>query len=87
MLDKASCREWAAKAKAHPSGFTAHKIELPRTDPAWGKGRSGIPDNAHDSAALSHWSEKNGRHYLFFKELPGHHWWPGDGIGVSWTDR
>jgi hypothetical protein len=46
-----------------------------------------LSDNAHDSAALSHWSEKNGRHYLFFKELPGHHWWPGDGIGVSWTDR
>lgn len=26
MLDKASCREWAAKVKADPSGFTAHKF-------------------------------------------------------------
>jgi L-alanine-DL-glutamate epimerase-like enolase superfamily enzyme len=26
MLDKASCADWAAKAKAHPSGFTCHKF-------------------------------------------------------------
>jgi L-alanine-DL-glutamate epimerase-like enolase superfamily enzyme len=26
MLDKASCREWAAKVKSDPSGFTAHKF-------------------------------------------------------------
>src|SRR5579859_7922604 len=26
MLDKASCREWAAKVKADPAGFTAHKF-------------------------------------------------------------
>jgi len=29
MLDKASTAEWAAKAKAHPSGFTCHKFGLP----------------------------------------------------------
>lgn len=47
MLDKASCRDWAAKVNAHPSGFTAHKIGLPRTAPAFGKGR-GLPDASHD---------------------------------------
>ena len=26
MLDKASVADWAAKAKAHPSGFTCHKF-------------------------------------------------------------
>jgi len=26
MLDKASCADWAAKAKSHPSGFTCHKF-------------------------------------------------------------
>ena len=26
LLDKGSCREWAHKVKADPSGFTAHKI-------------------------------------------------------------
>jgi L-alanine-DL-glutamate epimerase-like enolase superfamily enzyme len=34
MLDKASVSEWAAKAKAHPSGFTCHKFGLRHTDPA-----------------------------------------------------
>ena len=32
MLDKASCREWADKCKSNPSGFTAHKFGIPRTD-------------------------------------------------------
>ena len=30
MLDKASCREWAAKVKADPSGFTCHKFGFRR---------------------------------------------------------
>ncbi|MDB5455940.1 MAG: mandelate racemase/muconate lactonizing enzyme family protein [Caulobacter sp.] len=48
MSDKASCREWAAKVNAHPSGFTAHKIDIPRTDTLWTeKGRS-VPDNGKD---------------------------------------
>jgi L-alanine-DL-glutamate epimerase-like enolase superfamily enzyme len=33
MLDKASCREWADKVKAHPSGFTCHKFGFPHTNP------------------------------------------------------
>ena len=34
MLDKESCKEWAAKVRAHPSGFTAHKFgfEPPSTE-------------------------------------------------------
>jgi hypothetical protein len=44
-----------------------------------------MSDNAHDSAALSDWAEQTGRHYLFFKEQPDHHWWPGDGIGAAWA--
>jgi L-alanine-DL-glutamate epimerase-like enolase superfamily enzyme len=32
MLDKGSCKEWAARVKAHPSGFTCHKFGFPRTD-------------------------------------------------------
>jgi L-alanine-DL-glutamate epimerase-like enolase superfamily enzyme len=30
-LDKASCKQWAEKLNAHPSGFTAHKFGFPRT--------------------------------------------------------
>lgn len=43
-----------------------------------------LSDNAHESPALSNWAERSGRHYLFFKEQPLDHWWPGDGIGVAW---
>jgi len=32
MLDKTSCREWAAKVKADPAGFTAHKFGFPHTN-------------------------------------------------------
>jgi L-alanine-DL-glutamate epimerase-like enolase superfamily enzyme len=32
MLDKASCREWAQKVKADPSGFTGHKFGFPHAD-------------------------------------------------------
>jgi L-alanine-DL-glutamate epimerase-like enolase superfamily enzyme len=39
MLDKASCRDWAAKVKEHPSGFTAHKFGFPHTDPKTDLGR------------------------------------------------
>jgi L-alanine-DL-glutamate epimerase-like enolase superfamily enzyme len=31
MLDKGACREWAARVKAHPAGFTAHKFGFPHT--------------------------------------------------------
>lgn len=44
-----------------------------------------LSDNAHDSAALSDWAERTGRRYLFFREQPATHWWPGDGIGVAWV--
>lgn len=46
-----------------------------------------LSDNAHDSSALSDWAERTKRHYLFFKEQPRDHWWPGDGIGAAWTGQ
>jgi L-alanine-DL-glutamate epimerase-like enolase superfamily enzyme len=39
MLDKASVADWAAKVKAHPSGFTCHKFGFPHTNPAADKAR------------------------------------------------
>src|SRR6266849_10339818 len=39
MLDKAACADWAAKVKAHPSGFTCHKFGFPNSDPATDKAR------------------------------------------------
>jgi L-alanine-DL-glutamate epimerase-like enolase superfamily enzyme len=47
--DKASCRDWAAQIREHPSGFTASKVGIMRTDTIWttpapaptGSGRGG----------------------------------------------
>lgn len=39
MLDKASCREWADKAKQDPAGFTCHKFGFPHTNPAEDRAR------------------------------------------------
>ncbi|HEU4548974.1 MAG TPA: mandelate racemase/muconate lactonizing enzyme family protein [Rhizomicrobium sp.] len=52
MFDKAACREWADKVRAHPSGFTAHKIDVPRTAGAWADNRrpGAVIDYAHDIA-------------------------------------
>jgi L-alanine-DL-glutamate epimerase-like enolase superfamily enzyme len=41
MLDKADCRDWAAKMKAHPAGWTAFKFGPPRSTPATDRARDG----------------------------------------------
>jgi cephalosporin hydroxylase len=61
--------------------------ELKAVEPNLAPGAIVLSDNAHDSAALPDWAERTGRHYLFFKESPLDHWWPGDGIGAAWPDR
>lgn len=45
MFDKASTAEWAAKAKAHPSGFTCHKFGLQAEPPASGGQRPSVADD------------------------------------------
>lgn len=42
-----------------------------------------IGDNAHVSGKLLDFAEQTGRQFLFFKEQPRKHWYPGGGIGVS----
>jgi hypothetical protein len=59
--------------------------ELTAVEPNLRPGAVVLSDNAHDSTALSEWAERNGRQYLFFREQPTGHWWPGDGIGIAWT--
>jgi L-alanine-DL-glutamate epimerase-like enolase superfamily enzyme len=39
MLDTASCRDWAAEARANPAGFSAHKFGLQHTTPVEDPGR------------------------------------------------
>jgi hypothetical protein len=64
--------------------YEYENAELAAVQPNLRPGAIVMSDNAHDSAALSDWAERTGRRYLFFRENPRNHWWPGDGIGVSW---
>ena len=43
-----------------------------------------LGDNAHVTSALLEFSIKSGRNFLFFKEQPKSHWYPGGGIGISY---
>ena len=44
-----------------------------------------LSDNAHANDMLLRFSEENGRRFLFFKEQPHRHWYPGAGIGISFV--
>ena len=43
-----------------------------------------LGDNAHVTSALLEFSINSGRNFLFFKEDPKNHWYPGGGIGISY---
>lgn len=42
-----------------------------------------IGDNSHTTSELRNFSEGMGRPYLFFREIPRDHWYPGAGLGLS----
>jgi predicted O-methyltransferase YrrM len=42
-------------------------------------------DNAHVTDRLAVFSREKGRHFLFFREEPKDHWYPGGGIGISFS--
>lgn len=42
-----------------------------------------IGDNSHSTTKLLEFAEKTGRKFLFFKEEPKDHWYPGAGIGAA----
>lgn len=46
-----------------------------------------LGDNSHCSDKLYNFSLENGRRFLFFKEEPANHWYPGAGIGISFTGK
>lgn len=43
-----------------------------------------LGDNAHATDSLRNYSIDAGRNFLFFKEIPDQHWYPGAGIGFSY---
>ncbi len=44
-----------------------------------------LGDNSHSTDKLSFFSLENDRNFLFFKENPSNHWYPGAGIGISFN--
>jgi predicted O-methyltransferase YrrM len=83
VLAGLSCVDMFIHDSLHTYDYEAK--ELAAVEPNLRPNAIVLSDNAHQSAALSDWAERTGRHYLFFKEQPLNHWWPGDGIGVSWA--
>jgi len=45
-----------------------------------------ISDNAHCTDKLHKFANENGFKYLFFKEEPLNHWYPGAGIGAAFKE-
>jgi predicted O-methyltransferase YrrM len=44
-----------------------------------------VADNAHANAELFRFAQRTARTFLFFREQPKEHWYPGGGIGVAFT--
>ncbi len=44
-----------------------------------------LGDNSHCTDELLNFSLKTGRRFVFFSEKPSAHWYPGAGIGISFT--
>lgn len=46
-----------------------------------------LGDNAHSNAKLAEFSTLAKRNFLFFREEPSDHWYPGGGIGISFKGK
>ena len=46
-----------------------------------------LGDNSHVTDSLRNFSNKNGRNFVFFREVPRDHWYPGAGIGISFISE
>lgn len=46
-----------------------------------------LGDNSHVSDALWKFSQKYNREFLFLPEWPKDHWYPGAGVGISFSSR
>jgi len=42
-----------------------------------------LGDNSHVTDSLREFSQSNQRKFIFFREVPKDHWYPGAGIGIS----
>ncbi len=44
-----------------------------------------LGDNAHVTDKLSAFAKETNRSFLFFREVPENHWYPGGGIGIAFS--
>ena len=65
----------------HSSEYEFHEYQVIRSKLA--EGAIILGDNAHSSDSLAKFSMETSRRFLFFKETPKDHWYPGAGIGAS----
>ncbi|QIP16392.1 class I SAM-dependent methyltransferase [Spirosoma aureum] len=58
-----------------------YRVVLPKLSP------TGIllSDNAHETGVLSRLSLEVGRKFVYYQEVPKEHWYPGAGIGFSYS--
>jgi Methyltransferase domain len=42
-----------------------------------------LGDNSHESPMLPKFAAENGMRFLYFREVPRDHWYPGGGIGIA----
>lgn len=45
-----------------------------------------LGDNSHTNSVLASFSAERGRRFIFFREEPSDHWYPGGGIGISFAN-
>jgi hypothetical protein len=46
-----------------------------------------LGDNSHCTDKLAVFSNETNRNFLFFQEMPLNHWYPGAGIGISFSTK
>lgn len=46
-----------------------------------------LGDNSNSSSKLAEFSQESGRSFIYFQETPHNHWYPGAGIGISFTQN
>lgn len=66
----------------HHSRYEGREYDVIK--PLLGKDSIVMGDNSHESEELSKFADKTGMNFLFFKEQPKNHWYPGAGIGFAY---
>jgi hypothetical protein len=67
----------------HSAEYERREYEL--VEPKLGPNGLILGDNSHCTDVLARFSAERGRQFIFFREQPKDHWYPGAGIGISFV--